>query len=129
MNRIWTIALVGAVAAVSGCSQSERASVRQDVQGMRQQMGEAAHKARVAARNATAEAKIKNALESRKGLEAKGIDVEMRSGHVTLKGDVASREQAELAEKVTLETDGVTAVDNQLMLRVPATTKPYVNAP
>jgi osmotically-inducible protein OsmY len=124
MKPMWMLGLAGTLLGVSGCTSAERAGVRQDVKGVRQQLRGAAEDAKIAAGNAAAEAKVKAALESRKGLVAKGINVEMNSGHLVLKGDVASREQAELAEKVALETDGVNSVDNQLMLRVPAKSEP-----
>lgn len=105
------------VGLLGGCTASERAGVRQNVQGMRQEVGQAAADAALAG-------KVKTALSTRKGLETpkSHIDVEAKSGRVVLKGDVASREQAELAEQVALQTAGVNSVDNQLMLRIPAKT-------
>jgi osmotically-inducible protein OsmY len=89
---------------------------------VRQEVGNAAENARQAAADAALAGKVKTALETRKGLEAPKphLDVNAKDGHVVLKGDVSSREQAELAERVALETEGVNSVDNQLMLRVPA---------
>ncbi len=105
---------------LGGCTAQDNAAVREDVQGVREQIRGAAENAQQAAANAALAGKIKSALETRKGLDADHIDVEVQSGVVTLKGDVASREQAELAERVTQATEGVQTVDNQLMVRVPA---------
>jgi osmotically-inducible protein OsmY len=89
---------------------------------MRQQVGNAAENARQATADATLSGKVKTALATRKGLDEPKphINVDAKNGHVVLKGDVGSREQAELAERVAMEIEGVTAVDNQLMLRIPA---------
>lgn len=122
--RHWVaLGLAAGVALLGGCTATERSGVRQDVQGMRQQMGSAAENARQAAENATLAGKVKTALGTRKGLDTPktDINVDAKDGRVVLKGDVGTKEQAELAERAAMETEGVTSVDNQLMLRVPAT--------
>ena len=63
---------------------------------------------------------MKTALLTRKGLDSTSINVEANGSVVTLKGDVVTRQQADIAEKVARETEGVTAVNNQLMRRIPA---------
>lgn len=120
MNRFLVAGVVLSLAALAGCSQNNKAEVREQVQGMRQQIGAAAQDAERAANNAALAGKVKSALETRKGLERTKINVDAQGATVTLKGDVSSREQAELAERVATETEGVQSVVNQLMLRIPA---------
>jgi osmotically-inducible protein OsmY len=124
MKRCWILGVVGLMGALGGCSPAERADmkddVRQNVKGVRQQMNNAADSARERAANATVASRVENAVESRKGLESLEVKVEAKDGHIVLKGDVASTAQADLAERVALETEGVETVDNQLMLRMPA---------
>ena len=111
--------------AAAGCSSSDKAEVRENVAGLREQMGSAAEGARLAAADAGLQGKVKTTLATRKGLDTRGIDVEAKNGSVTLKGTIPTREQAELAERVAMETEGVQAVDNQLMLTIPAKSTPY----
>ena len=85
-------------------SQKNAAQVDQRVQGARQELGQAAANAQQAAANAALEGKVNTALATRKGIDAKAIDVEANGGHVVLKGDVASREHADLAVRVAQET-------------------------
>jgi osmotically-inducible protein OsmY len=122
MRHLVLLGLAAGVGLVGGCSQTDRAEVRQEVKGMRQQMRGAAENARQATADATLAGKVKTALATRKGLDMPKphIDVDARDGHVVLKGDVGSRAQAELAERTAMETEGVNSVDNKLMLRVPA---------
>lgn len=113
----------------AGCTARDEAAVREDVRGVREQLRGAAENAQQAAENAALTGKVKTALSTRKGLDTSDINVETNNGVVTLKGDVPSREQAETAEKVALGTTGVQAVDNQLMVRVPASSLPAENPP
>jgi len=106
------IILLGLLALV-GCNRAQQGEVRQSAQGVGQQIESAAA-------NVTLATKVKTALATRKGLEGAKIDVDAAGPTVTLKGDVVNREQAELAERVARETDGVQSVTNELMLRVPA---------
>jgi len=117
------LAAIGAalmLAGLAGCTAQQNAGVRQDVKGMRQELGEAAARARKAADDTALAGKVRAALTTRKGLDARHIDVAANSGTVTLKGDVTSPEQASLAEKVAMETDGVQSVRNVLTMRIPA---------
>lgn len=130
MRKIYLTGLATlGLAVLGGCAAQDEAAVREDVQGVREQIRGAAENAQQAAANAALAGRIKSALKTRKGLDADHIDVDVQSGVVTLKGDVASREQAELAERVTLATEGVQTVDNQLMVRVPANEVPAREAP
>jgi hypothetical protein len=119
MRRMLFTGLLAGALGVCGCSNNDP-EVRQQVQGIREQMRDATSGARRAAADAGLEAKVKSAIETRKGLEGSRIDVEAKGDMITLKGDVMSRDQAELAEKVAMETNGVASISNQLMLRVPA---------
>jgi osmotically-inducible protein OsmY len=118
MKVLW---LLGVALLAGGCTSQQNANVRQNVRGMRQELDQARQKAQHAAVNQALEGKVKNYLTSRKGLNARAIDVEVKDGNVTLKGEVASPEQAALAEQATLEVEGVRTVTNLLMMRVPAT--------
>ncbi|MCC2671201.1 MAG: hypothetical protein K0Q72_3672 [Armatimonadetes bacterium] len=120
MRYLVLFGMVAGLGMLGGCTSAENANVRQEVQGMRQQVANATEGARQAAANTALEGKIKTALATRKGMETKHLDVEAIDGAVVLKGDVANREQAEVAERVAMETEGVISVDNQLMIRVPA---------
>ena len=120
MRYLVLLGMAAGLGLLGGCTSTDKAEVRQEVQGMRQQMAEATEGARLAAANTALEGKIKTALATRKGMETRHLNVEANSGAVVLKGDVASREQAETAERVAMETEGVSSVENQLMVRVPA---------
>jgi hyperosmotically inducible protein len=120
MRTLTIIVAVMSLTVLSGCTPAEKAEVRQDARELGQQVEAAAENAQQEVENAALEAKVKTALSTRKGLDADEINVEARGAAVTLKGDVASREQAELAEQAARQTEGVSTVDNQLMLRVPA---------
>lgn len=122
MRHLVLLGLAAGVGLLGGCNQTDRAEVRQEVKGMRQQMQGAAENARQATADAALTGKVKTALATRKGLDMPKphIDVDAKDGHVVLKGDVGNRQQAELAERVAMEIEGVTSVDNQLMLRIPA---------
>ena len=124
MRGIFGVAALVAVAVVSGCTATQQAQVDQRVQGARQELGQAAANAQQAAANQALEGKVKTALATRKGIDAKAIDVEANGGHVVLKGDVTSREHADLAVRVAQETEGVTSVENQLTMRVPVNQMP-----
>jgi osmotically-inducible protein OsmY len=112
------IAVMGLLA-VCGCTPGQKADVRENVKGLRQEVGHAAQNVGQAASNAALVAKVKSALATRKGLEGSDISVEASGSVVSLKGTVASREQGELAERVAAETEGVTSVQNQLAVKVP----------
>jgi len=120
-NRSFSaLAAAALLAGLAGCSMQEKQEVRQDVKGMRQELGDAAARARKATWDAALAGKVKAALGTRKGLDARGINVSADGPAVTLKGDVTSPEQAELAEKVATETEGVESVRNMLTMRIPA---------
>lgn len=129
MRNLALLGTVLALAGLAGCSSQQNEQVRQDVKGVRQEFNQAAENARQAAADAALAAKVKTALETRKGMDPRGIKVQANGSTVILKGDVASPEQAKLAEQVTTETEGVTSVQNELTMRVPATSVPGSNAP
>jgi osmotically-inducible protein OsmY len=114
---------------ISGCSPANEQQVNQQVQGVRQQVGQAANEAQRAAANATLAAKVKNAITTRKGMSGVDVKVDAREGTVVLKGDVKAPEQARTAEDVARNTEGVTTVENHLMVRVPASSVPSGTAP
>jgi hypothetical protein len=116
-------ALCGLLSA-AGCRTTPNAPVNEQVQGVRQTLDQAGEKVRAAASNASLAGSVKSALDSRKGLETRGIKVDVKGDVVTLTGDVTGREQAEMAEQVARETKGVAAVNNQLTVRVPAKSLP-----
>src|SRR5262245_33003773 len=113
MKRVLCAGAAAAVLALGGCRPAQEAGVRQQVQGVRQQISDAAD-------NAALSAKVKAALIAHKGLDAGDIHVEARGNTVTLKGDVKSPEQASLAENVAMDTKGVEHVKDELTMRIPA---------
>lgn len=129
MRSLLIMGLTLSLAVLGGCTRSERARVNEGTQDLGQQVRGAAESARQTAADIALAGKVKTALMTRKGLEGSKIDVEAKDGVVTLKGDVATRTQAEVAEQVAQGTDGVTSVSNQLMLRIPAKPTTAVPAP
>ena len=123
MQRWMMIGAAAALFVTAGCRQADNARVQQQVQGMRQELGNAADQARQSAAEASLAGNVKAALQARKGLDARNIDVDAKGSTVTLKGDVTSPEQATMAEKVATETKGVGQVVNQLTMHVPATSQ------
>jgi osmotically-inducible protein OsmY len=69
---------------------------------------------------------VKSKLESSYALDddlsALDIDTDVEGGHVTLSGTVATEDQRQMAEEVALGIEGVSAVDNQLMVAADAGT-------
>jgi hypothetical protein len=116
-----TLLMLGvSVGFLAGCSPGDREVVDQDVQGLRQQVHEVTEGARQAGADRQLAGRVRSRLETQRGLDASQIQVEAVSGRVLLQGDVATPEEAETAERVAVETEGVEAVENQLMMRVPA---------
>lgn len=66
------------------------------------------------AEDATTTAEVKTRLLANDNTEGLKIDVTTRSNVVTLSGTVRSEEEAELAEKIADNVDGVSAVRNEL---------------
>lgn len=62
-------------------------------------------------------AKVKAKFVGQKGLDSLDIKVVTVDGTVTLMGDVDNSSQIGLAESTAKEVDGVTKVDNKLMLK------------
>jgi osmotically-inducible protein OsmY len=104
---------------LGGCTRAEKQETDRQVQGLGVQVENAADNARKAVTDAALAAKVKTALSTRQDLQGTDIDVDAKGTVVTLKGDVNRREQSKEAEQVARGTTGVTAVVNQLMLRVP----------
>jgi len=127
MRMLIAAAAAAGLAILAGCSPADKGQVRQEVQGVRQTLDRATDDAQRAAANATLAGKVKAALSTRKGIESRGIKVEARSGSVVLKGDVRSPDEAQLAERVAMDTEGVQHVDNQLTMRVPAKLEPQAD--
>src|SRR4051812_31082256 len=105
MKLFWMIGLIGATV-TAGCTHTQDAQVQQSVKGARQELQQGVDQAKKVAADKTLEAKVKQYLLSRKGLDARSINVEARAGAVTLKGDVASPEQAKMAEQAVGEVQG-----------------------
>jgi hyperosmotically inducible periplasmic protein len=124
------LGLAGCLAALGGCTQQEKAEVRNDAQNAGQkveqgaktagkQLREAAGQAGKAVEGATVTARVKGRLLTEKGLENTKIDVDSTGHSVVLKGTVQNKQQAELAERVAAKTEGVEKVTNSLTI-VPA---------
>jgi osmotically-inducible protein OsmY len=72
------------------------------------------------ASDATTTLKVKLALLTKLGADSLKIDVDTTDGAVRLGGEVGKRETAELAKTVAASVEGVTAVDNDLVVETPA---------
>ncbi len=118
------IVALGLAGLSAGCQPAQQAEVRQDVRGVRESLDQAAESALNVAANATVASKVKATLGSWKGLDASAINVDVKDGLVILKGDVKQSEQADLAERVAIQVEGVQRVENQLTIRVPAKSFP-----
>ena len=62
------------------------------------------------------QSKLESSYAVNDNLSALDIDTEVEDGHVTLTGTVATEDQRQMAEEVALGIEGVSAVDNQLMV-------------
>jgi hyperosmotically inducible periplasmic protein len=120
MKGLSVAAVLLTLTLAGGCTKAEKAEVREDAQNLGDRVQTAAEGAGQAVRDTALEAKVKTALGMRKGIKADDIDVEAKDGLVTLKGDVDSQRQADLALEVAKGTEGVQSVTSQLMIRVPA---------
>lgn len=107
-------AILLALTAAPGCTPQQE----QNVQTGFQQTGTAI---KTGARNAVLEGKVKSALATRSALKGVDIDVEANGSVVSLNGIVQSRDQSAMAEEVAVGTDGVTEVQNNLQMTIPAT--------
>src|SRR3712207_3225590 len=121
MRKVLAASLALGLAGLAGCTAHQNAEVREDVRGIRQEIDQAADSARQKAAETALAGKVKTALETRKGMDPRGINVDAQGSTIVLKGDVSSPEQARLAEQVANEVEGVSAVRNELTMRVPAT--------
>ena len=121
MKRIWTTGLLGlGLAALAGCSPAQEARVEQNVKGVQQELAQGVGQAQKVAAEQMLEGKVKQVLIARKGLNARGIDVEAKGATITLRGEVPDADQGRLAEQAAMEIEGVQGVINQLTMRVPA---------
>jgi osmotically-inducible protein OsmY len=75
-----------------------------------------------AASDATTTLKVKLALLTKLGADSLKIDVDTTDGAVRLGGEVGKRETAELARTIAASVEGVTEVDNDLVVETPAST-------
>ena len=69
------------------------------------------------AADATITAKVKSKFVADDQLKAHEINVDTKNGVVTLRGSVADPNSKERASTVAKEVEGVTSVDNQLVIR------------
>lgn len=61
--------------------------------------------------------KVKASLATHKNVSAMGTDVDTKNGVVTLKGNVDTQAEKELAGRYAREVDGVRSVDNRLVIK------------
>jgi osmotically-inducible protein OsmY len=108
------------MALLAGCTQTDNQRVQQSVKGARQEFNQGMDQAKKAAADQMLAGKVKQYLLARKGLDARKINVDAQGTAVTLKGDVVSTEQAQMAEQAAREVQGVETVTNQLTMHVPA---------
>lgn len=107
-------AVIVSLSAAAGCTPQQEQNVQTGVQ-------ETGAAIKSGARNAMLEGKVKTALATRSALKGADIDVEANGSAVSLNGIVKSQEQASVAEEVARGTDGVTEVQNNLQMTIPAT--------
>jgi osmotically-inducible protein OsmY len=119
MKALWMGGLLG-MALVAGCTQTDNQRVQQSVKGARQEFNQGVDQAKKAATDEMLAGKVKQYLLARKGLDARNINVDAKGAAIILKGDVASTEQAQIAEQAAREVQGVETVTNQLTMHVPA---------
>jgi osmotically-inducible protein OsmY len=119
MKAVLMSGLLG-MALLAGCTQTDNQRVQQQVQGARQEFNQGMDQAKKAANDKMLAGKVKQYLLARKGLDARSINVDAKGTAITLKGDVASTEQAQMAEQAAREVQGVETVTNQLTMHVPA---------
>lgn len=124
MGRWVALGWVCVMGLVAGCSPADKAQIHEGVQGIREEARSAATEAQRAAANTQLGVQVKNVLSNYKGLDAHRIDVKAKDGVVTLQGNVTSRDQADLAEKVAGQVKGVNSVQDQLTIPVPAKSMP-----
>lgn len=60
---------------------------------------------------------VRKSLTKTKGLDASGVTVLARNGKVTLDGTVPDNSQVPVAADAAASTQGVTSVDNRLVMR------------
>jgi len=82
-----------------------------------EKVGEAANQAQRIASNAALTAKIKSKMTLDDTIEAADINVDSSAGVVTLRGSVSSLAEHERALQLARETDGVTSVVDQLVVK------------
>lgn len=82
-----------------------------------EKVGVAANQAQRIATNATLTAKIKSKMALDDTIEAAGINVDSSNGVVTLRGAVDSLAERDRALQLARETEGVTSVVDQLLVR------------
>lgn len=92
-------------------------SARQAGADIAEKVAEGANQAQRLASNAALTAKIKSKMALDDTIEAARIDVDTAEGVVTLRGTVESPAQRERATQLARETDGVTSVIDQLIVR------------
>jgi hyperosmotically inducible periplasmic protein len=97
-----TLAMVGLVSL--GCSQSAPQPENS------QSAGSTIH-------DATITAAVKLSLAFEPGVAAIGVNVDTNGGVVTLRGEVGSESERQLATKVAEDVSGVTEVVNELKIR------------
>lgn len=80
-------------------------------------MGEQSAKAGVAIDDTEITAKVKAAIFAEPGLQTLQISVETAKGVVTLSGSVDSREHSDTAKALAVAVNGVSKVDNRLIIK------------
>jgi len=121
--------LFGMVLSVPAFAETASQDMQQAGQGMKQAGSDTAtaakdayHGAARATEDTTITAEVKSKLASDKQVSASAIHVYTKGGVVTLNGNVPSPEMAEHAALLVQQTNGVTSVNNQLMVISSAST-------
>jgi osmotically-inducible protein OsmY len=127
MNKLTLIASAAALTLLAACDKRDDQTVGQaidqsvasaekkaDESGQAIQRG--GEKVADAAADASLTAKVKTALLSTPDVGGLKIDVDTKSGVVTLKGDVKSADEKSRAERVASAVEGVQSVVNDLRI-------------
>jgi hypothetical protein len=132
MNSLTKSTLVAAsllcLASVAGCGErsAETAGRKIDqttekaenkMNNAQAQLKEGADKAEATVSDAALTAKIKGALIGEPGVKAMQINVDTSNGKVILSGTVSSPQEAEKAQQIAQQVEGVQSVENHLVVK------------
>ncbi|MCI5063592.1 BON domain-containing protein [Algiphilus sp.] len=123
-HRVAAMILAGTFLGMSGVVQAESEQASSEQGTLKQSVEGAAERAADFLSDTALTARVKTALTTESALSPFSVGVESTRGVVTLTGDVASRAERRLAERVAADVEGVIAVHNALRVSETAGTQP-----